>query len=77
MKRLFYRLFKRYRRLELRCVTWVIGAQLIRESVGKPECEQWVIAKEEDTNRRMGLVYLERRERIIYDRYNHQDRTAG
>ena len=65
LRRLFYRVFKRYRRLEICCVTWHEGDQLIRDSVGKPESEQWQIAREEDTNRVIGVVYLERKERIL------------
>ena len=60
-------LFKRkskYRRLELRFVSFQEGDKLIRESAGKSESEQWHIAKEEDTNRSYGTVYLERRELI-------------
>ena len=65
-KKLFYKIFKRYRRLEFRAVSYAEGDRLIRESVGKPEREQWVLAKEEDANRLVGLVVmLERRERIL------------
>jgi hypothetical protein len=60
-------LFKRkpkYRRLELKFVSYIEGDKMIRENVGKPESEQWHIAKEEDTNRNYGTVYLERIIRI-------------
>jgi hypothetical protein len=56
---------KRYRRLEMKRVTYAMGDQMVRESAGKPEHEQWVLAiPEEDHNRMFGIVYLERRERI-------------
>ena len=65
MRRLFYRFFKCYRRLEFKAVSYAEGDRLIRQSQGKPESEQWVLAKEEDSNRAFGLVvFLERRERI-------------
>jgi hypothetical protein len=60
-------LFKRkpkYRRLELKYVSWKEGDKMIRENAGKPESEQWVLAKEEDTNYNRWMVYLERREKI-------------
>lgn len=65
IKKLYYKIFKCHRRLESRCVTYAEGDRLIRENKGKPECEQWQIAKEENTNRVIGVVYLERRERIV------------
>lgn len=66
LRRLYFRLFKRYRRLEFRAVSYAEGDRLIRGSVGKPESQQWVLAKEEDSNRAFGLVVmLERRERIL------------
>jgi len=60
-------IFKRkpkYRRLELKRVNWWIGDKMLLSNNGKPESEQWHIAKEEDTNRKYGTVYLERRELI-------------
>lgn len=66
IKGLYYRVFKKYRRLEIKCCTYATGDILIRQNVGKPECEQWVLAiPEEDRNRVIGVVYLERRERIV------------
>jgi len=64
MKKLFYRLFKRYKRLDIKFVSYYEGDKMIKGSVGKHESEQWVLAKEEDHNRCYGWVYLERRERI-------------
>lgn len=43
------------KRLELRCVTYLEGEKLTREG--------WTIAKEEDRNRHIGWVYLERLEK--------------
>lgn len=64
MKKLFYKIFKRYRRLELKLVMWPEADKMIKANKGKPASEQWVIAKEEDTNSSYGMVYLERKERI-------------
>ena len=64
LRRLYYRVFKRYRRIEFRFVTYLEGDRLIRENDGRPERDQWQIAPEEDANRVLGMVFLERRERI-------------
>lgn len=64
LRRLYYRLFKRYRRIELNCFTYSNADKLIRENEGKPEKDQWVIAREEDKNYFYGMVWLERKERI-------------
>lgn len=64
-RRIFFKMFKRYRRLEMKRVAWQDGDILIRSNEGKPENEQWVIAREEDNNFNYGWVYLERRERIL------------
>lgn len=65
MKKLYYRLFKRYRRLDLVFVSYEEGNKLIRGNAGKLDGEQWRIAKEEDRNGAYNRVYLERRERIL------------
>ena len=66
LRKLYYKIFPTYRRLELKFVNYSEGDKLIRQSAGKPESEKWVIAKpEEDRNRRLGMVYLERKERIL------------
>ena len=66
LRRLYFQIFKCYRRLEFQVVSYAEGDRLIRESVGKPESEVWELAiPEEDNNRAIGLVVvLERRERI-------------
>lgn len=64
LKKLYYKIFKRYRRLELKFVTYSEGDKLIRANERKAESDQWVLAKEEDTNHVIGMVYLERKERI-------------
>jgi hypothetical protein len=65
LRRLFYRLFPRYHRLELRCVPYKEADQLLRENEGKRLSDQWRIAPEEDFNRIYCSVWLERRARII------------
>lgn len=65
IQHIYYQIFKQYRRIEIRCVTWNEGDQLIKTSIGKPEHEQWVLATpEEDYNIIINQVWLERRERI-------------
>ena len=65
LRQLYYRWFMRFRRLEIRCVTYQEGDRLIRDSVGKPEDQRWELAlPEEDKNKVIGVVYLERRVRI-------------
>lgn len=64
LRRLYFKLFKRYRRLEYRVVTYYDGDTMIRATAEMVEPLQWQIAKEEDKNRCMGAVCLERRERI-------------
>ena len=66
LKSLYYRVFKRYRRLELRVCTYEEASALLREQgiPGNPD-EGWRIAREEDRNHVIGVVYLERRERIL------------
>ena len=64
IKRLYYKVFKCYRRLDYRFLRYDEADDLIKNNEGKPEHEQWVIAKEEDNNSGV-FVYLERRERIL------------
>lgn len=59
----YYRVFKRYERVELKFVTYKEADKLLKESKGKHEEEVWVLAKEEDSNKVYGMVYLERRKR--------------
>ncbi len=65
MRKLFLRLFKRYRRLELKRVNYLEAEAMLTLSADKPEPLRWCIAPEEDHNRMIGTVYLERRERIL------------
>jgi hypothetical protein len=77
LKSLYYRIFKRYRRLELKLCTYAEGDKLIRASAGKAESETWVLAiPEEDNNRAFGVVYLERRERISMQSAKLSDSAA-
>lgn len=62
--RLYYKYFPNYTVLETKCVTYAEGDKMIKESADKPESERWVLAKEEDTNPVIGLVYLCRKVRI-------------
>lgn len=65
LRKLWRRIFPSYRRLELRFVNYSEGDRLIRESAGCPEYDRWQIAREEDKNTMYGMVFLERRERIL------------
>lgn len=64
IKKLYYKLFPRYKVLETKFVTYLEGDQMIRDTHDKPESEKWVLAKEEDDNRAYGMVYLCRKIRI-------------
>jgi hypothetical protein len=64
LRRLFYRCVPVYVRLELRCAAYSEAEALLSDNEGKPESERWTIAAEEDSNRALGLVWLERRVRI-------------
>ena len=65
LKRLYYKIFKRYRRLALKCCDYHTADRLIRESAEKPESKRWHIAiPEEDLNQGFNSVFLERKERI-------------
>lgn len=63
-RKLFYRVFKCYMRLELRFISYGEADRLIRESANLPEDQRWEIAREEDHNRLIGKVFIERRVRI-------------
>ena len=68
LRRLFYRVFKCYRRITVGCFTYAEGDRLIRESMGKSERERWQLAiPEEDRNSVFGVVWLEQKERITGD----------
>lgn len=64
MKKLFYKIFKRYKRLELKFCSWDEGDRLIKANQFGIEEEQWHIANEEDNNKSIGWVWLERKKRI-------------
>lgn len=65
MKKLFYKIFKRYKVLETKYVSYSEGDEMIKATHDKPESEKWVLAKEEDTNQTIGMVYLCRKVRIV------------
>ncbi len=58
LRRLYYRIFARYRRIDTCFVNYTEGDRLIRLNSG------WRIATEEDRNWQVGMVYLEKVERI-------------
>ncbi len=64
LRRIYFKIFKHYKRLEVRLFTYSEADTMMKFSVGKPESDQWVLAKEEDTNFMYGYVYLERKIRI-------------
>ncbi len=49
----------KFKRVELRFVPYQIGDMLIKKNVG------WRLAKEEDRNKLIGWVFLERVEKIL------------
>lgn len=61
---LYYKTFKHYTVLETKLVTYHEGDKMLTETHDKPEAEKWVLAKEEDTNHIIGMVYLCRKVRI-------------
>lgn len=65
LKKLYYKIFPQYERLELQVFSWEHADRLIKENANKPPEEQWVLAiPEEDNNHFIGVVWLERRKRI-------------
>ena len=65
IRRLYYRLFTTYKRLELRKCSYAEGDALVTGSFFKDEAEQWQLAiPEEDKNQAFDVVFLERRVRI-------------
>lgn len=65
LRKIYYKIFKHYTILETKFISYQEGDKMIRETHDKPEREKWVLAKEEDTNRVIGMVYLCRKERIV------------
>lgn len=63
-RKLYYSIFKCYKRLELIFVTYQEADRLLKANDGKLEKDKWVLAKEEDANHVIGMAYLERKERI-------------
>ena len=65
LRRLYYRLFTRYKRLELRKCSYAEGDDLITTTFHLDEPLQWQIAvPEEDKNQAFNVVFLERKVRI-------------
>jgi hypothetical protein len=66
IRKIFFKIFKRYNRLELIFVNWKDADVLIRQNENFTDTSQhWVIAKEEDDNKLIGFVFLERKERRL------------
>ena len=65
LRKFYYRIFKTYNVLETKFVTYSEGDRMIKETNNKSEEEKWVLAKEEDTNKVIGMVYLCRKVQII------------
>ncbi len=63
LKKLYYKIFKTYTVLETKFVSYKEADKMLLDTYGKPEGEKWVIAKEEDTNKTIGMVYLCRKVR--------------
>lgn len=65
IRKSYFRIFKRYRRLEVRRCSYAEANQLIGDTERLPEPERWELAEEENHNPNIGIVWLERRERIV------------
>jgi len=64
LKKLYYKIFKHYQVLETKFVSYQDGDKMIRETHDKPKAERWLLAKEEDSNKVIGMVYLCRKRRV-------------
>jgi len=64
LRTIYYRLFKRYKVLETKCVSWDEGNRMIIESEGKPEEDRWGLSELEDCNYTPFTVWLCRKVRI-------------
>ena len=62
--KLYFKIFNPWIILETKFVTWDEGNTMIRDTQDKPDSSRWVLAKEEDYNRIIGMVYLCRKVRI-------------
>ena len=65
LRKIYYKIFKRYKVLETIFVSYQDGDKMIKDTKNCKESQQWVLADEEDNNRLIGMVYLCRKERII------------
>lgn len=65
LRKLYYRWFPTYERLEMKLFSYREGDALLKENDSKPDDQKWHLAKEEDANQNYGFVYLERRRRVI------------
>lgn len=66
LKKIYFKIFKRYEILERIHVSYQKGDRLIKESCEKEESEKWIIDTErEDKNKFIGVVFLCRKKRIV------------
>lgn len=65
LRRLLLRIFPRFERLDLQVMSYSDADKRLRAEGGRQDGPFWRIAKEEDTNRAIGYVYLERVRRVL------------
>ncbi len=65
IRRVWFKIFPTYKRLELKFCKYSEADALMRLNEKNPEEQQWRLAKEEDKNFQPGMVYIERRVRIL------------
>lgn len=61
--KLWFKIIPTYDRLELKFLNWTDADILLKQNSNKPDEEKWHLAKEENTNQIIGMVYLERKKR--------------
>lgn len=64
LRKLYYKIFPTYKVLELQFVPYSKADDMLLETRRNPDEQKWVLAKEEDENPIMGMVYLCRKIRI-------------
>lgn len=65
IRRVWFKFVRTYERLDLQVMSYSEADKLIRRQGEPQDSGHWAIAKEEDTNRAIGYVYLERRRRVL------------
>lgn len=65
LRKVYFKIFKVYKRIDFKCVSYAEADMLFRTNEGKPKEAHWILAKEEDSNIFPGImVCMERRVRI-------------